>query len=93
MIHVPEAHRQAIGLNDYLRNQPSLSKKVQELAMLVTARALDCQHIWNAYAASGQCLGEEAQTCHVRAILGDAEHLHLTLERGIHQGGRSLRNH
>ena len=57
MIHVPEAYRWATGLNDYLRNQSSLSKKVQELAMLVTARALDCQHIWNAHAASARQAG------------------------------------
>ena len=57
MIHVPEASRWATGLNDYLRNQSSLSKKVQELAMLVTARALDCQHIWNAHAASARQAG------------------------------------
>jgi 4-carboxymuconolactone decarboxylase len=65
MIHVPEAHRWATGLNDYLRNQSSLSKKVQELAMLVTARALDCQHIWNAHAASARQAG-------VRAAIVDA---------------------
>jgi 4-carboxymuconolactone decarboxylase len=40
-----------------LRNQSSLPKKVQELAMLVTARALDCQHIWNAHAASARQAG------------------------------------
>src|SRR5918998_3451513 len=57
MIHVPEAYRWATGLNDYLRNQSSLSKKVQELAMLVTARSLDCQHIWNAHAASARQAG------------------------------------
>jgi hypothetical protein len=28
MIHVPEAHRRATGLNEYLRNWSSLSKKV-----------------------------------------------------------------
>ena len=57
MIHVPEAHRWATGLNDYLRDKSSLSKKVQELAMLVTARELDCQHIWNAHAASARAAG------------------------------------
>ena len=60
MIHVPEAHRWATGLNDYLRNQSSLPKKVQELAMLVTARELDCQHIWNAHAASARQAGVPA---------------------------------
>src|SRR4029079_4733401 len=53
-IHVPEAHRWAGGLNHYLREESSLPKKIQELAMLVTARELDCQHIWNAHAASAR---------------------------------------
>ncbi len=57
MIHVPEANRWATGLNDYLRNNSSLSKKIQELAMLVTAREMDCQHIWNAHAGSARSAG------------------------------------
>jgi 4-carboxymuconolactone decarboxylase len=57
MIHVPAAHKWATGLNQYLRNQSSLPKKLQELAMLVTARELDCQHIWNAHAASARQAG------------------------------------
>ena len=57
MIHVPEASRLATGLNDYLRNHSSLPKKIQELAMLVTAREMDCQHIWNAHAGSARGAG------------------------------------
>lgn len=57
MIHVPTAHKWATGLNQYLRTQSSLPKKTQELAMLVTARELDCQHIWNAHAASARQAG------------------------------------
>jgi len=57
MVHVPAAHRWATGLNHYLRDESSLPKKVQELAMLVTARELDCQHIWNAHAASARQAG------------------------------------
>ena len=57
MIHVPKAHRWATGLNHYLRDESSLPKKIQELAMLVTARELDCQHIWNAHAASARKAG------------------------------------
>lgn len=57
MIHVPKAHQWATGLNHYLRDESSLPKKVQELAMLVTARELDCQHIWNAHAASARQAG------------------------------------
>ncbi len=57
MIHVPQAHHWATGLNNYLRQNSSLSLKVLELAMLVTARSLDCQHIWNAHAASARQAG------------------------------------
>ena len=57
MIHVPQAHKWATGLNNYLRNQSSLSNKVLELAMLVTAREMDCQHIWNAHAGSARSAG------------------------------------
>ena len=65
MIHVPKAHQWATGLNHYLRDEASLPKKIQELAMLVTARELDCQHIWNAHAASARQAG-------VPAVLVDA---------------------
>lgn len=57
MIHVPQAHHWATGLNNYLRQESSLPIKVQELAMLVTARERDCQHIWNAHAASARQAG------------------------------------
>ena len=57
MIHVPEAHKLATALNQYLRDDSSLPKKIQELAMLVTAREMDCQHIWNAHAASAKQAG------------------------------------
>ena len=53
MIHVPKAHQLATALNDYLRRDSSLSDKVLELSMLVTARETDCQHIWNAHASGG----------------------------------------
>ena len=62
MINVPSAHQRATALNRYLRNESSLPKKLQELAMLVTARELDCQYIWNAHAASARDSGVGAAT-------------------------------
>ncbi len=56
-IHVPEASRRVTAINQYLRQESSLSLKIQELAMLVTAREMDCQHIWNAHAASARAAG------------------------------------
>ena len=54
LIHAPKALRLADGLNQYLRNESSLSLKTLELAMLVVARELDCQHIWNDHARVAQ---------------------------------------
>ena len=50
----PELAKRAMHLSDYLRNESSLPKKIQELCMLTAARAMDCQYIWNAHAASGR---------------------------------------
>lgn len=60
MINSPEMRRRANHLADYLRKESSLPKKIQELAMLTTARAMDCQFIWNAHAARGRQEGLSA---------------------------------
>ena len=57
IINVPKAQQHVNALNKYLRTESSLPKKIQELAMLVTARELDCQYIWNAHAASARANG------------------------------------
>jgi len=60
MINSPEAAQRASHLSDYLRRESTLPPHIQELAMLVTARELDCQYIWNAHAASGKKAGLSA---------------------------------
>ncbi len=57
MLHVPKVHQLLNSVNLYLRDESSLPKKLQELAMLVTARELDCQYVWNAHAASARASG------------------------------------
>jgi 4-carboxymuconolactone decarboxylase len=57
MINVPQVHQMMNAVNQYLRNASVLPKKLQELAMLVTAREQDCQYIWNAHAASARASG------------------------------------
>jgi 4-carboxymuconolactone decarboxylase len=57
LINSPEMARRAVQLSSYLRDESTLPKKVQELAMLTTARSMDCQYIWNAHAASGRRAG------------------------------------
>ena len=53
----PEMSRRAIPLFNYVRNESSLPQRVRELAMLVTARSMDCPYIWNAHAALGRQAG------------------------------------
>ena len=55
--HSPEMARRAIPLFNYVRNESTLPAKVRELAMLTTARAMDCPYIWNAHAALGRQAG------------------------------------
>jgi 4-carboxymuconolactone decarboxylase len=57
VLHLPHAHQRLMGFNRFLRSESSLPKKLQELAMLVTARELDCQYIWNAHATSARAAG------------------------------------
>src|SRR5918996_2839345 len=57
ILHLPHAHQRLMGFNRFLRSESSLPKKLQELAMLVTSRELDCQYIWNAHAASAREAG------------------------------------
>ncbi len=57
LAHVPELSKRATALNAYLRDDSSLSKKIQEFIMLITAREMDCHHIWNAHAASARQAG------------------------------------
>ena len=57
MINSPEMRRRANSLVNYLRDESSLPKKLQELAMIITARANDCQYIWHAHAARARQQG------------------------------------
>ncbi len=57
MIYSPEMRRRANHLVGYFREVTDLPHKLQELAMLVTARHMDCQYIWYAHAARGRQQG------------------------------------
>jgi len=93
MVHVPKAHRWATGLNHYLRDESSLPKKIQELAMLVTARELDCQHIWNAHAASARQAGVRSEI--IDALRERKELPGLAAEEAavVHYGREFFRTH
>ena len=54
VLNSPELALRRINLADYLRKETTFSKKVQELAILVAVRAMDCQYAWNAHAAAAR---------------------------------------
>ena len=51
MINSPEMRRRSNYLVNYLRDESSLPKQIQELVMILTARNMDCQYIWHAHSA------------------------------------------
>ncbi len=58
MINVPEIMQRGEHLRAYLRGDASsLPLKIRELAMILTARELDCQFIWNAHAGLARAAG------------------------------------
>jgi len=56
MLHSPELARYTRPLNHHLRHEAGLGGRVRELAILVTARALDSQFEWCAHEA--EALGQ-----------------------------------
>ena len=56
-IQSPEMARRRGHLTHYLRYETTFSKRIQELAILVTARAIDCPYIWNAHAPAARQAG------------------------------------
>ena len=44
-------------LTSYLRYETTFSKKIQELAIITTARAMDCPYVWNAHAPAARRAG------------------------------------
>ena len=57
-LHVPEIAQRGEALRAYLRADGStLPDNVAELAMITTARELDCQFIWHAHASAGRRAG------------------------------------
>ena len=53
-INSPEMARRRSDLTAYLRFESAFSKRIQELAILATARAFDCPYIWNAHAPAAR---------------------------------------
>ena len=56
-INSPEMARRRSHLTSYLRYETTFPKRIQELAIITTARAMDCPYIWNAHAPAARRAG------------------------------------
>jgi len=93
LAHVPELSKRATALNNYLRDHSSLPKKIQEFTMLVTAREMDCQHIWNAHAASARQAGMRDDIVDDLREENDLDDLSKDEEAVVNYARSVLRNH
>ena len=56
-INSPEMAKRRNHLTSYLRYETQFPQRVLELAILTTARAMDCQYVWNAHAPAARKAG------------------------------------
>jgi 4-carboxymuconolactone decarboxylase len=59
-IHSPELAILRTAPSNYLRFGTSIPDRILELAILTTARCLDCPYVWNAHAAPARKAGASA---------------------------------
>jgi 4-carboxymuconolactone decarboxylase len=68
-LHSPELCERVEALGAYVRYDCSLSEKLRELSILITARFFDAQHSWNAHAEKAIAAGISRD-----AVMAMAEH-------------------
>ena len=56
-INSPEMALRRSKLTSYLRYESNFSNRIRELAILATARAMDCPYVWNAHAPDARKAG------------------------------------
>jgi len=56
-INSPEMARRRNHVTSYLRYETTFPKSIQELAIITTARAMDCPYIWNAHTPAARQAG------------------------------------
>lgn len=54
LLHMPEMAQRLEALRTYLRDEASLSQKLQEIVMISVAREMGCAFIWYAHAAAAR---------------------------------------
>ena len=57
LLHMPEMAQRLEALRTWIRDEASLSQKLQELVMISVAREMSCAFIWYAHAAAARQAG------------------------------------
>jgi len=58
-LYSPPVAEAMTGVNDYLRRKSGLDPRLVELAILVTAREMDCEYVWTAHEPPARKAGLE----------------------------------
>jgi 4-carboxymuconolactone decarboxylase len=58
----PPVAESMTAINDYLRRKSGLDPRLVELAILVTAREMDCEYVWTAHEPAAQKAGLQQET-------------------------------
>ena len=93
LAYVPKAFKLEQELRDYLLKKSTLSNDVIELVILVVARELDCQYIWNSHAGLARKAGvsnDLVDALRDRKDLPEVSDKHLAV---IHYGREIFRTH
>lgn len=61
-LYSPAAEQYMSEVNDYLRHKSGLDPRLVELAILVTAREMDCEYVWTQHEAAGLKAGLSEET-------------------------------
>jgi 4-carboxymuconolactone decarboxylase len=56
-LYSPPVADSMTGINEYLRRKSGLDPRLVELAILVTAREMDCEYVWTAHEPAAQKAG------------------------------------
>jgi len=92
-LYSPSVEQYMSDLNDYLRHKSGLDPRLVELAILVTAREMDCEYVWTAHEPAGLKAGLSQETIDVvkyRKPLGGVGEKEATI---IQLGRESIRKH
>ena len=64
-LYSPSVEQYMSDVNDYLRHKSGLDPRLVELAILVTAREMDCEYVWTQHEPAGLKVGLSPETIDV----------------------------